>query len=279
MFDLPQVTPYTLNRAPLAQALAQVRFPLQARLASLEGLAGLQDRLSDPYPYLAPAATGPVFELQLGPNGPQPVNTQSEFVFRSDDGHAVWVSPNRVTLSVGPEYAGAADFTARLNEVLNALHVAVRIPRFERVAARYLTLAPVPLGDDYAWSRWFKPELTGWTGAGLISEQTTVVSALNQVQLRSRPQGDFADFPGEVGGVVRHGLVPPGSNVDGIPPVQVGEQSYVIDLDLYCEAAQPWEPERIGLQFSALHEKIDQFFRWTLLPEGEAHFELEERGR
>ena len=30
MFDLPPVPPYTLSNPPLAQALAQVRFPLQA---------------------------------------------------------------------------------------------------------------------------------------------------------------------------------------------------------------------------------------------------------
>ena len=275
MFNLPSVDRYTLHRAPLAQALAQVRFPLQARLGSLEGIAVLQERLNPQYPYLEQP---PAVELQIAPGGAQAAISQTnrQYVFKGDDGHAVAVGPDVVTLTTDASYGGADDFKARFDDLLRILQEDVLIPRCNRIAAKYLTLAEVPPGEAQSWVEWFRPELLGWTGSTLLADDAHIVSAINQVQLRSRPQEAFAIFPGDVAGVVRHGLIPAGSLVDGIPPVQVASESYVIDVDLFCEFAQPWDRAHLSDQFSALHEQIDRFFRWTLTAAGESHFELEE---
>lgn len=52
MFELGPVDQYTLARPPLAQALAQVRFPLLAKLQTFEGIAPLQEALQAEYPYM-----------------------------------------------------------------------------------------------------------------------------------------------------------------------------------------------------------------------------------
>lgn len=278
MFNLPAVAPYRLTRAPLAQALGQVRFPLQARLGTIEGIAAVQDSLSDRYPYLQAPAPG--IELQLGgPGVPAAFSPGAEqFVFSSDDGHSVHVNPSGFTLSVGPGYNGYRDFNERFRELVSLLHDVVRVPRCDRIAVRYLTLAATPPGDDAKWTKWFRPELLGWIGGAYLDDGTQLLNSLNQVQLRSRPQDPFASFPADVAGVIRHGLVPGGSSVNGMPPVAVSSESYVLDFDFFCEHPQAWDQERLMRQFDALHDQMDRFFFWALTDTGAEDFGYEEAG-
>lgn len=277
MFNLPAVAPYRLTRAPLAQAFGQVRFPLQARLATIDGLAAVQDGLRERYPYLEAQPTAGSLEVQFGPNGPQAAfgSNAQQFVFLSDDGYSVHVDAGSVTLSAGASYQGYEDFRDRFAEVVQILHSVVRVPRCDRIAVRYLTLATTPSSDSSAWSKWFRPEFVGWSGGKLLAEGTTIQNSLSQVQLSSSPQDSFALFPADVAGVVRHGLIPGGSGVAGIPPIQIDAESYVVDFDFFCEHAQPWDVGRLVGQFHALHDQIDRFFRWALTDEGARDFGYE----
>jgi uncharacterized protein (TIGR04255 family) len=279
MFDLPAAPRYRLNNAPLAQALVQVRFPIQARLGTLDGIATLQERLNDRYPYLQPSPQATAnLEVQFGVGGAQAAISpnQQEYVFASDDGHSVWVSPSSVGLVATSEYQGVDDFSGRFEEILIALHEVVAVPRCDRIAARYLTVAPTPPGDTAAWTRWFRHELTGWPASHLVPDATRVVTALNQVQLTNPAQDGYATFPAEVQEVLRHGLVPGGSGVSGFPPIQLELESFVLDFDFFCEAPQVWNPQHLHQQFLALHAQIDSFFRWTLTDEALRDFGYEE---
>ena len=51
MFDL-ELAAFTIDRPPLAQALAQVRYPLVGQFTTLEGVAPLQAELIDDFPYM-----------------------------------------------------------------------------------------------------------------------------------------------------------------------------------------------------------------------------------
>ena len=148
MFDLPDVVPYRLTRAPLAQALAQVRYPLQARLGTLEGVALIQERLADRYPYLEPATAAGGIEVQFGPAGAQAALSSSAS-HSSSSRTMVTASrfPDSATLSVGDAYMGATDFRERFLELLTVLGSVGRISRCDRIAARYLTLATMPPGE------------------------------------------------------------------------------------------------------------------------------------
>jgi uncharacterized protein (TIGR04255 family) len=277
VFDLPPTARYQLTRAPLAQALAQVRYPLQARLGTLTGIASVQERLAARYPYLGQQQIQSV-EVQFSPESAPAaaVGADVNFTFTSDDGHAIVVTPGSATLSAGAQYQGVEDFAERFRELLTVLEETSKMPRCERLGVRYLTVATTPPGDARAWTRWFRPELVGWAGTELLTADSTVTSAINQVTFSTRPLGELAKFPVDVQAVIRHGLVPGGSALPGIPPVSVDQESYVLDSDVFVVAPQKWNVDTLSEQFSALHGQIDRFFRWTLTATGEEFFGLEE---
>jgi uncharacterized protein (TIGR04255 family) len=110
----------------------------------------------------------------------------------------------------------------------------------------------------------------------VLGESVALNSAINQVNFLANPEGELALFPGDVQASVRHGFVPTGSGVPGIPPINIDHDSYLIDLDLFIVAAQRWNVDTFGEQFNALHSQIDRFFRWALAEEGATAFGLEE---
>jgi uncharacterized protein (TIGR04255 family) len=111
MFDLAPVDQYTLLRPPLAQALAQVRFPLLAKLQTFEGIAPLQDALAEEFPYMDNIIeTG--FSIAIGQAAPQS-QQMSSWQFKDDDDRLLLVNSNSMTLSLGEQYAGFADFKDR----------------------------------------------------------------------------------------------------------------------------------------------------------------------
>jgi uncharacterized protein (TIGR04255 family) len=84
--------------------------------------------------------------------------------------------------------------------------------------------------------------------------------------------------PADVTARIRHGFVPAGTEVrlDASLMSTVEQNSYVIDIDIFVQAPQPFEPTALLAQFTALHSQIDTFFRWSLTEEGMQYFELEE---
>ncbi len=52
MFGLDPAPRYRLTRPPLVEALGQVRFPVRAKLNTLDGVAPVQERLDEVFPYM-----------------------------------------------------------------------------------------------------------------------------------------------------------------------------------------------------------------------------------
>jgi len=277
MFNLPEVKRYHLARAPLARALAQVRFPLVAHLQTLEGIAPLQDRLRELFPYMQ---RQDVKELSVvigaeGPATPE-VGTSMSWELTDDAGSLLSVSPGTATLSVGEEYLGVEDFSSKFQTVLDVLSAVEGLRRCDRLGVRYVNLAELPPGDEPAWTRWFRPELTGWTATGVVSTETRLVGTVSQTHLSAPPSAGLSDAAGEVQALLRHGFVRAGSVVPGIPQGQVERDAYVLDFDLFIPVPQSFDPASLSRQFLALHSQIDRFFRWTLTDDGAGHFELQE---
>lgn len=273
VFELEEVPRYRLARAPLVQALAQVRFPLVAHLQTLPGIAPLQDRLVDLFPYMEQKQAQEI-GLLVGPGGVAATEGQSSITweFTNDvEGRLLVLGAGSATLSVGPDYVGIDDFAELFIAVLAALAEVERVRRCDRLGVRYVSLAEQPSGDELAWTRWFRSELTGWVGADVIAPGG-LVSSLTQTQLVQDPPDDKDD----VHALVRNGVVPPGTIVPGVPPVEVAQLSYLLDLDFFVMVPQRFEPESLARQFLAMHGEIDRFFRWTLTPEGCDHFGFEE---
>jgi uncharacterized protein (TIGR04255 family) len=278
MFEIEATPRYRLARPPLAQALAQVRFPLRARLQSLEGIAPVQEQLEDLFPYMQQAQIQQ-FQLVIGPGAPASASGESaqHWVFTDDAGSTLELAPDTATLAIDHRYQGVEDLSNRFRAVLEALAGPAAVQRCTRLGVRFLNVAVVPPGrDDAAWRDWFRPELVGWIGSDIFSPGTTLVASIMQTQLSAPPVGDLSGPPVDVQGVVRHGYVPPGTLLPGIPPLPLERPGYLLDLDLFIDAPQRLDAADLSAQFVVLHQQIDRFFRWTLTPAGEEYFGLEE---
>lgn len=277
MFEIPDPDPYTLSNAPLVQALAQVRYPLIAAFERLDGIAPLQQQLQRAFPYMEQELVAEV-SLVVGPAGPAGAGTSEAVTwkFTDDRGNLVVVGAGSATLSTsGEAYTNVGDFADTFRTMLDGL-ASVGITRCDRVGVRYLSLAPDLPGESRSWRRWFRSEVLGWAGSDVIG-QDCVLQAMSQVQLTQPPVGPFVIIPGDTQAVVRHGPVPSGTGVPGIPPVSVVANSYLLDLDVFVLGHQPFDPSLLVEQFQLFHNQIDRFFRWSLTEGGVDHFGLKAR--
>jgi uncharacterized protein (TIGR04255 family) len=277
MFALTAPKPYRLASAPLAQAVVQLSFPLQARLSSLEGIAPIQDALAERYPVLVQHQLQSVqFQVTADGSPSAAVGSGSWYEFSSEDGHRVTVAPDQMTLSVGEDYGGVEEFGDRFRQLAGVLAEQIHAPRVDRMGVRYLTVATLPPGDGDEWLGWFRPELVGWPGVGLLTDDATVQLAVQQTVVISRPTGALAEFPADVQAVIRHGVVPPGSSVPGSPEVSIPDRAFLLDIDVFVVAQISCDPALLKRHFTALHGQIDRFFRWSLTEKGTHHFGLVE---
>ncbi len=277
MFDLAPVGRYRLARPPLVQALGQIRYPLRARLQTLDGVAPLQDRLLDLFPYMDQEQIQQV-SLLVGP-GMTPAGeaqTARTWRFTDDVGWTLIVAADAATLSIGPQYGDFEDFRSRFATVVGALHEAAGLPRCDRLGLRYVDIAEMPPGNHGAWREWFRPELVGWSGGSVLAEGTSVVTSITQTQLAAPPVGELAGPPVDIQAIVRHGYIPANTMVPGIVPAQVANAAFLVDVDLFVEGHQPFDAEELPRQLTVLHDQIDRFFRWSLTPSGEEYFGLQE---
>lgn len=271
LFQVPEAPRYRMERAPLVQALAQVRYPLIAALETMPGVAPLQEALRGAFPYMEQERVQEV-SLVVGPAGPAGGAGAASVTWKltNDAGTLVVISAGSATLSAGASYTTVEAFSADFERMLQALE-SVGVPRCDRLGVRYLSLASDLPGDDRSWRRWFRPELLGWAGSETVADGALETS-VNQVMLRQPPTGDLAGPPSDVQAIVRHGAVPAGTDVPGVAPLQVPDPSYLLDLDVYVAGHQPFVPAEILKQFEMFHTQIDRFFYWSLTPEGAEHF-------
>lgn len=275
MFNLEPTSQYTLSNPPLAQALAQVRFPLLAKIHSLDGVAVLQEALSKQFPYMQRVVEASVIVGSSGVDA-QPEHSVA-WHFTDDEERLLVVGSSIATLSVGGQYVGIADFAARFEEILHTLRTVYSIRRCDQVGVRFLDLV-TDGGDDVGqWRRWFNGNVVGWAASEIVHGEAHLQAAVSQIQLVSPPVNELSVCPSDVQVVVRHGVAPVDSVLPGIPPTHFKERSFFLDIDVFVASPQDFDVASIGLQFRAMHSQIDRFFRWTLTEEGEKYFGLQEK--
>ena len=277
MFDLPPVARYRLERPPLVQAVGQVRYPILARLQTLEGIAPVQDALNTLFPYMQQRQRQQV-SLLLGPGAP-PVSdaqTTNTWLFTDDAGWVLTVAPDTASLEIGPQYGSFEEFEDRFRAMLQALREGVGLQRCDRLGLRYVDVAQVPPGDEQAWRTWFRPELAGWSASDVVHEDTRVETSITQTQLAAPPTGDLSGPPVDIQAIVRHGYVPPNAVVPGVLPAPLERAAFLLDVDLFVEGPQAFDATELTRQLGMFHDQTDRFFRWSLSSTGEEYFGLEE---
>jgi uncharacterized protein (TIGR04255 family) len=277
VFDLAAVGRYRLGNPPLAQALAEIRYPTRASLQTLDGVVDLQNALTELFPYMNQQQVQQV-SLLVGPGMAPASNTQTERTWRftDDAGWALVVAASVASLSIGPDYGDFEEFRTRFAAAIEALHETAALPRCDRLGLRYVDIAQMPPGDPQAWREWFRPELIGWSGGSVVGGHTSVVTSITQTQLTTSPAGDLAGLPYDVQAIVRHGYVPPNTVVPGVAHEPIENPAFLLDMDLFIEGHQSFDGGELARQVTLLHDQIDRFFRWSLTHEGEQHFALEE---
>lgn len=276
MFGLEPVPRYRLSKPPLVQAFGQVKFPARAKLATMEGVAPVQDLLDVTFPYMNPQQVQQM-ALLLGPGGAAAAGSPTTQVWQFDDG-AGWslsLSADTATLSVGPQYGEFGEFSTRFRSVLAALAEGAGAIRADRLGIRYVNIAEIPPGDPAAWQSWFRPELTGWPATDTVADGTHLVTTLTQSQLTAPPTGELSGPEADIQAIVRHGLVPANTMVPGVLPMQPRGASFLLDIDIFTEGPQPFAPDELSRQLTMLHDQIDRFFYWALTEDGGTYFERE----
>lgn len=273
MFGLDPAPHYRLARPPLVQAFGQVRYAARAKLATMDGIAPVQEQLDPVFPYMRAQQVQQV-ALLVGPAGAAASGTPPAQIWHFDDGQgwAADLSPDTATLTVGPQYGEFSEFSDRFEAVVRALSEAAGVTLTDRLGIRYVNIAELPPGDDAAWRSWFRPELTGWPATDTVADGTQLVTTITQTQLTAPPTGELAGPEADIQAIVRHGLVPANTMVPGVLPTQPRGAAYLLDIDIFTEGPQPFIPEELSRQLTVLHGQIDRFFYWALANEGAAYF-------
>jgi uncharacterized protein (TIGR04255 family) len=258
----------------LVQAFGQIRFPVRSKLSTLEGVAPVQELLESTFPFMQQQQQVQQVSLLVGPAGASAAGGQPAQQWQFDDG-AGWtlgLSADTATLSVGPKYGEFGEFSNRFRAVLSALADGASVPRADRLGVRYVNIAEVPPGDPDAWRRWFRPELTGWSATETVADGTRLLTSITQSQLAAPAVGELSGPDAEIQAIVRHGLVPANTMVPGVLPTQPQGPAYLLDIDLFVEAPQPFDPSELSRQLTMLHDQIDRFFFWALAEDGATYF-------
>ncbi len=274
VFGLDSAPRYRLSKPPLVQVFGQVRFPARAKLATMEGVAPVQELLDPTFPYMSPQQVQQV-ALLLGPGGASAAGSPTAQVWQFDDG-AGWnlsLSADAATLNVGAQYGEFGEFSTRFRAVLTALADGAGVIRADRLGIRYVNIVEIPPGDPAAWQSWFRRELTGWPATDTVAHGAHLVTTLTQSQLTAPPTGELAGPEADIQAIVRHGLVPANTMVPGVLPVQPRGASFLLDIDVFTEGPQPFVPDELSRQLTMLHDQIDRFFNWALTDAGGAYFE------
>lgn len=273
MLTVPDAPRFRMSSPPLVQAVAQINYPIVSRLQTLDGIAPVQDALSALFPYMNQQQVQEV-SLMIGPAGPaMPNSAQSTVhVFTDDTGWSLSVTVGSASLSIGPQYAGVNDFAGRFEQVCSALHDAAGIRRCDRLGVRYLDL--VEFGDDADdWASWFRPELVGLAHPDLSA--SNLVASLTETRLQEAPTGVMEGLEGVIEGLIRYGVVPPGSIMKGVPPRPVDHRAFLFDMDTFVATPQPFDPQRLSESYRTLHTEIEKVFHWAVSERGRVRFGYE----
>lgn len=274
VFDLPDVPPYRLDRAPLEQALVQIRHPVVAHFSTTAGISDLQELLKPRLPYMIPNSSQ--IALQITPAGASAqAGAPDGWEFSSDDGHRLVISPGVTSLVADSKYQSADAFSDLFNFALHALDSVEDFRRCDRIGVRYLSVVTPPPENERLWPEWFRPELTGWPVTNI--NRGRLDATITRTQLTGSTTGEFAGFPAEPQAVVATGWYPSGTLITGIPPVNLSQGSFVLDFDLFVNSPQPFNADALTSEFRVLHSQIDRFFYWSLSEAGQKYFGLEIR--
>lgn len=249
-FDHQTLTEVHLPSNPLVKVLVQMRFPVDTRISTNEGVAPFQSALRSRYPIMRKVDQ---LAVVVGP-APAANITPVWRLTDIDDAWSVVLGVDFIALETG-QYESRDDFGSRWQEALEALGTADLAPaRWDRLGVRYIDR--VQRDEFFAeMGRYINKELLGVSGFKFpIGVQTlsTISQAhfqLDQHQLRAA-----------------WGMVPPNASLlPGIDPAT--EQSWLLDIDVFVEAGSVYDAGEVVERTRRFAEQVYTYFRWVVRDE------------
>ena len=247
-----------LPQAPLARVIAQVRFPPILTIRNPDKVAAIQEALRETYPRLSEDR---VHRIELKAN--QAPNVDQSLIWRLADREQ---DPRwRVSLGVDfvaietSDYDSRQDFLDRLRVVLAAVETAFKPVEASRLGIRYIDRLTGDAVDRV--SGLVQPEILGITHpAGNLDP------ALGESIIHQMTEAQFL-APGDSRIQGRWGKLPPNTTYDPNALEPVAEPSWVLDLDMFTSAPQPFASEELLRKAKEFAEYLYWLFRQMVTDE------------
>lgn len=245
-------TEVPLPRSPLAQVIAQVRFPPILAIHGPETVAGFQEALRETYPHLGRHQVHTI-DLTAGPTP----NVNQDVVWRLADRERdprwqVSLGTGFVSLAT-PRYDSRRNFLDRLHAVVSAVEHTFKPADAQRLGLRYidrLTGEAVERIDDLV-----RPGILG-----IMSPPRASSSPLTESIVHVMTEAQFvARNDGRVQG--RWGLLPPNATHDPDLLEPIADPSWVLDLDMFTSVPQPFASEGLRATTRSFAECLYWLFR------------------
>lgn len=257
--EVPKVELEHLDNAPLALALAQVRFDTILAIEKSEVVSGFQDQphMKSSYRLEGPLATHQLV-LQLGPVPGQSrqldqPNAQTLWRFHHKENDWV-VSLSSTSLAIeASTYHDFDSFSAELRAVVACFCEVFDPSEQVRFGLRYVNHVPLKSRPKSSRFDRINPQLLGPIGSELGVD---VDRSLAEIQFHQR-DGAF---------VLRHGLVDvaPAPGMGAAPALKAQEQTYLLDFDYYTEIIEEFSAAKLATRMAKYHAKIESVFFWSL---------------
>ena len=237
-----------LPNAPLERVIAQVRFSSILKIEQREFITAFQDSVRDTYPSLEHDLTQ---LLALGPDGMIPKETSTRWRFIDVSGQwTVSLAPEFVAIET-THYTSRADFFDRFATVLEQVHAHFKPGLVERIGVRYID----------------RIEADG------LAEIATLVRAelagVLRTPFRAAAVHALSEHIFEVDSarlLARWGILRAKGTVDPAAIAPIEDPSWLLDLDMFKAAKQPFDPAAIVAEARGYAERIYCFFRWAVTP-------------
>ena len=255
----PTPTPEVpLPQAPLVRVIAQARFPPILAIRDPDKVAVFQEALRETYPNLS---QDQVHSIELV--GDQTPNVRQGLIWRLADQEKD--APWRVSLGVDfvaletSSYDSRDDFLARLRAVLSAVEQAFKPASASRLGLRYIDRLTDEAVDRVA-------DLVHPDVLGIIRPPENPHPALGESIIQLMTEAQFMAQDGaHVQG--RWGQLPANATYDPDALEPVGNQSWVLDLDMFTTESQPFAREKLLTTVTGFAKCLYWLFRQIVTEE------------
>jgi uncharacterized protein (TIGR04255 family) len=261
MFNYPGApqASYMMDNPPVVRVVVQVAYPPAARLGTSEGLAELQERLTD----FRLQQQQPSIGLHISFGAMPGMVPGSNATFTHPDGYELTIGPDSLALAIDQRYRDRARFAAVLEPVLGTVAAAGRLKEYARLGVRYINAAPATVEQ---FCTWFKPEYVGWAGSGVVAADANRTWVLITQILRTDDASPVTN------GVIRYGYLQTGVGADITNSAAANTPSFIADVDLGDQRPGPFEPVTLTAKFREINHEIAAFFENSMTEAGIAHF-------